>query len=52
MLEKIKGLISAHFDNVIKLVIAISLVCIANGVSASTFSGSVGIGSDYVFRGI
>ena len=52
MLEKIKGLISAHFDNVIKLVIAISLVCIANGVSASTFSGSVGIGSDYVMRGI
>ena len=52
MLDMIKGLISAHFDNVIKLVIALSLVCIANGVNASTFSGSVGIGSDYVMRGI
>ena len=52
MLEKLKGLVKDHFDNVIKLVIALSLVCIANGVNASTFSGSVGIGSDYVFRGI
>jgi uncharacterized protein (TIGR02001 family) len=52
MLESIKSLLSAHFDTAIKLVIALSLVCIANGVNASTFSGSVGIGSDYVFRGI
>jgi len=52
MLDTIKGLVTAHFDNVIKLVIALSLVCIANGVNASTFSGSVGIGSDYVMRGI
>ena len=52
MLEKLKGLVKDNFDNVIKLVIALSLVCIANGVNASTFSGSVGIGSDYVFRGI
>ena len=52
MLESIKSLISAHFDNVIKLVVAISLVCIASSVSAApTMGGTVGISSDYIFRG-
>ena len=52
MLDNIKGLISAHFDNVIKLVVAISLVCIASSVSAApTMGGTVGISSDYIFRG-
>ena len=44
MLESIKGLISAHFDNVIKLVIALSLVCIASSVSAApSLGGTVGL---------
>ena len=52
MLESIKSLISAHFDNVIKLVIALSLVCIASSVSAApSMGGTVGISSDYIFRG-
>ena len=52
MLESIKSLITAHFDNVIKLVIALSLVCIASGVNAApTMSGTVGVSSDYIFRG-
>ena len=52
MLESIKSLISAHFDNVIKLVVAISLVCIASSVSAApTMGGTVGVSSDYIFRG-
>ena len=52
MLESIKSLISAHFDNVIKLVIALSLVCIASSVSAApSMGGTVGVSSDYIFRG-
>ena len=52
MLESIKSLISAHFDNVIKLLIVISLFCIASGVNAApVLGGSVGITSDYIFRG-
>ena len=52
MLESIKSLVSAHFDNVIKLVIALSLVCIASSVSAApSMGGTVGISSDYIFRG-
>tara|TARA_Y100000389_G_C17470154_1_gene529695 strand:+ start:3682 stop:4338 length:657 start_codon:yes stop_codon:yes gene_type:complete len=52
MLESIKGIISAHFDNVIKLVVALSLVCIASGVNAApSIGGSVGISSDYLMRG-
>ena len=52
MLESIKSLISAHFDNVIKLVIALSLVCIASGVNAApVLGGSVGVSSDYISRG-
>ena len=52
MLESIKSLVSAHFDNVIKLVIALSLVCIASSVGAApSMGGTVGISSDYIFRG-
>jgi|TARA_R110000782_G_scaffold47753_1_gene104815 uncharacterized protein (TIGR02001 family) len=52
MLESIKSLLSAHFDTAIKLVIALSLVCIASSVSAGpSMGGTVGISSDYIFRG-
>ena len=52
MLQSIKGILSAHFDNVIKLVIAISLVCIASSVNAApSMGGTVGVSSDYIFRG-
>ena len=52
MLGKIKGFILSHlnFDHIVKLVVAISLICIASGVNAGTV-GSVGVSSDYVFRG-
>jgi len=53
MLEKIKGFILSHlsFDHIFKIIVAVSLVCIAQGVNAGV-SGHVGVSSDYVWRGV
>ena len=49
MLGKLKALFT--FDHIIKIVIALSLVCIAQGVNANPLSGHIGIGTDNIFRG-